>query len=1374
MNKFTLLLSFLLLSAYLYGQVDITLQDLSPMPVGKAAISSATNGTDIYICNGYNSTDLNTTSVEKYNIATDTWSTFTDATLPKRYGCSEIYGDNLYIFDGINSTSINNKVEIVNLTTGTISYGADNPLPTRSSGSCLLGNKIYVFGGSFFDGTYSNKLYEYNIDTNSWTSLADMPEAKETRGKIVNNTLYVIGGYNGNASYRIDKYDFSTNTWSFEAYLPAKISAHATTVIDDKIWVVGDYTNLTFLGYYNTSTKNFITLNNNMVGRRHSVAENINGKLYIVGGTQDSSATGIINSVQVYDSTTITDVPQAERDALSAIYNATNGDNWTNNANWKTTVPVIDWHGITVSTINGQNHVTEIDLSQNNLDGNLPADIGLLTELIYIDLHYNQKLTGNIPPEIGNLIKLKYLSLWDDDFTGTIPSEIGNCTELTTLSFEDNRLTGNIPSSFANLTAMRSFWVNGNNLSGEIPDIFSGWNDLVFFSIGNANHTQNVYNNFTGTLDLSNNSNLRICWIDNTDVYTLYMNNGNNTNVSDYYFNAQNTPNLTCVFVDDPTYSKTNWTRIDATATFIQTQAECDALYTYIPDDNFEQALIDLGYDNVLDDYVPTSHISGITELNVDGAGKLIENKISDMTGIEDFVSLTKLTCWNNPLSSIDLTNNTNLVFLAVGYGLTSLDVSQNTNLETLYCPVNNLSTLDLSNNTKLRTLSCDSNLLDNLDLSNNPSIQYLNVGNNNLTSLNVDNLSQLVFLSCSNNQISNLNISNNMSLNSFYFDNNLITEMDLSQHNLIDRLICSGNNLTYLNVQNGNNTNFTIFEASNNPELICIFVDDANYSNSNWTNKDLTASFIQTQSECDALYTYTYIPDDNFEQALIDLGYDHVLDDYVLTPVIKGITSLSLNNKGINDLTGIEDFTALTFLDCRTNNLNSLDITNNIHLTSLICAYNNLTEIDLSNNLKLQSLLCGPNNLAILDVSNNLALTTLWCDRNELTSLDISKNTELTSFICNDNQLENIDVSNNLKLYYLQCGNNPTTSLDLSNNSELVTLHCSNSHLSSLDISKNTNLKSLTCSENLLTELNLQTNTLLTQLSCDNNQLTSLDLTNNTLVNNINIYGNLFHACALNDLFNSLPQKTSDNKGQLSIKNGDISNVGAETCNTDLAIAKNWEVYDINNDWNNKITFSGDGTGCTGDYYLTPENNYLEVTNLEVTNHQVAEENTATFNLLTNTDWTATTDVDWLTLSFTNLTNKSSNTTIISGSGNAAITATAEVNLTEVDRTAEILIEGVNVNSKTIIIKQSATVLGIDDIKTDVIVLYPNPVTNVLNIECSTKVENYDIYNYNGKRVLSGELKNNNIEVNHLSSGIYLIRLISNEGVFETKFIKQ
>jgi len=100
-----------------------------------------------------------------------------------------------------------------------------------------------------------------------------------------------------------------------------------------------------------------------------------------------------------------------------------------------------------------------------------------------------------------------------------------------------------------------------------------------------------------------------------------------------------------------------------------------------------------------------------------------------------------------------------------------------------------------------------------------------------------------------------------------------------------------------------------------------------------------------------------TYVPDDNFEQALIDLGYDDTLDDYVLTANISGVEDLNVMEKEISDLTGIEDFTALTHLQCRVNQLTSLDVSNNTALTQLWCGSNELTSLDVSSNTALTGL---------------------------------------------------------------------------------------------------------------------------------------------------------------------------------------------------------------------------------------------------------------------------------------------------------------------------------------------------------------------------------------------------------------------------------
>ena len=85
---------------------------------------------------------------------------------------------------------------------------------------------------------------------------------------------------------------------------------------------------------------------------------------------------------------------------------------------------------------------------------------------------------------------------------------------------------------------------------------------------------------------------------------------------------------------------------------------------TYVPDDTFEQRLINLGYDSVLDDYITTSSIDTVTRLFIDWSNACGIPPISDLTGIEDFVALELFECPYNQIANLDLSNNTSLKYL--------------------------------------------------------------------------------------------------------------------------------------------------------------------------------------------------------------------------------------------------------------------------------------------------------------------------------------------------------------------------------------------------------------------------------------------------------------------------------------------------------------------------------------------------------------------------------------------------------------------------------------------------------------------------------------------------------------------------------------
>ena len=137
----------------------------------------------------------------------------------------------------------------------------------------------------------------------------------------------------------------------------------------------------------------------------------------------------------------------------------------------------------------------------------------------------------------------------------------------------------------------------------------------------------------------------------------------------------------------------------------------------------------------------------------------------------------------------------------------------------------------------------------------------------------------------------------------------------------------------------------------------------------------------------------FTYVPDDNFEAYLEANGMGNGIanDDSVNTANINSVTGLYIAFQSISDLTGIEDFTALLVLDCKNNQISTLDFSNNLALTTLYCNGNNITSIDVSNNTNLTTLYCYVNQITTLDVSNNTNLTDLRCSYNALTTLNVS-----------------------------------------------------------------------------------------------------------------------------------------------------------------------------------------------------------------------------------------------------------------------------------------------------------------------------------------------------------------------------------------------
>ncbi|WP_298545840.1 hypothetical protein [uncultured Aquimarina sp.] len=230
-------------------------------------------------------------------------------------------------------------------------------------------------------------------------------------------------------------------------------------------------------------------------------------------------------------------VSAAERQALVDLYNATNGDNWTNtiavNQPWLVNDPnssVCDWYGIVV----GDGKVTQINLPVNNLSGSIPSSINKLTGLRAIYLGSNDfsgstlpvemgqltelrsirinnckfegdfpvqltglteliilraeknNFTGPLPPEIGQLKKLQVLDLHQNQLSGEIPTEIGEMINLTYLRLFSNQLTGQLPSSLGDLINLGTLTLGGNPFASTLPKELGQLKKLAFLSLNNC------------------------------------------------------------------------------------------------------------------------------------------------------------------------------------------------------------------------------------------------------------------------------------------------------------------------------------------------------------------------------------------------------------------------------------------------------------------------------------------------------------------------------------------------------------------------------------------------------------------------------------------------------------------------------------------------------------------------------------------------------------------------------------------------------------------------------------------------------------------------------------------------------------------------
>ena len=494
-----------------------------------------------------------------------------------------------------------------------------------------------------------------------------------------------------------------------------------------------------------------------------------------------------------------------------------------------------------------------------------------------------------------------------------------------------------------------------------------------------------------------------------------------------------------------------------------------------------------------------------MTKVNVTGCTALkslscYQNPVfTTFSGLADCMALQNLMCYDCALTSLDEVQSLpNLALLScMNNRLTSLTLTNKNSLTDVYCYNNpQLTTLTVaynpalvnfnsSNCTALTTLTAYYNDLTTFIITGCSALQELRCYNNaNLQSITgLSSCTALTYVDCEDCAINTLSgIQNASNIATIYARNNQLTTLTVSGKSKLKTLRVSGNTgLASLYCYNNALTSLNVSGCTALANLYC------------YENPSL--STITGLADCTNL-SIVYAYSCNF-------------------------TSLSLANR-----------TNLATLDCSSNKLTSLNLTGCTALSYLVCSDNtNLTAITgLADCKAITSLNCNSCAITNLNPVNTMTgITLLSATNNKLTSLVVT----------NKSNLKTLLVQNNPTLTSLQCYYNNLTNLNVSGCTALSDLRCyNNDNLTYIGgLGSCSELTYFDCEDCAINTLNgIQNKTNLQTLLARNNNLTQLDVTGCTALTKINCYKNQITGSNMTTLVNSLPQRTASNPGIMNV----------------------------------------------------------------------------------------------------------------------------------------------------------------------------------------------------------------------------------------------
>lgn len=754
----------------------------------------------------------------------------------------------------------------------------------------------------------------------------------------------------------------------------------------------------------------------------------------------------------------------------------------------------------------------------------------------------------------------------------------------------------------------------------------------------------------------------------------------------------------------------------------------------FVPDDAFEQFLIGKGYDNVLDDSVLVSNINTIKSLEI------FANNIQSLKGIEKFAALEDFRCTNNNITTFEIGNGElpNLKTLVLNNNrLNSLQIANPSQITSLSINRNLFSTIDLSNFTALTYLDVSNNLLKALSLQQNTVLTSINVSSNALeNTFSVETLTSLKNVNCASNKLTAVKIPVNVETlncagnNISVFVNDifggtgepLLKDLNISSNQLETLIVGVGitKNLTTLNASNnklltcsideGLYNKINLFEFRNNALLYC-FATPNTFMLKNLISLDKILSDLgaSVSTNCER----TYMPDDAFEQFMLDAGIDldGKLNDYVFNIDLEQFTTLDIPKNKIKDLTGVKGMINLK----------------NIYFNS----DTTLKSIDVSGMKNLEVISINTTKLESLNVDSVSKLKSLYCYDCKLSTFSLNGVDSITFVDLAVNNLKSIEIPKLIKLNTLKLKNNKLESLDLSNLGSNTTVTCN----------ENPNLFCITVADSLAAAANFANSIWLKDQQASFGTQCKPEVY--IEIKDSNFEKALIAANYDNELDGRIRLKNAEKIYVLDLSNLDITDVSG------IEYFSNLIYLYLSNNKISTINLNGKymvkGPGIEEDLYIPA--GLFNLNTLNLSN-----------NLIENLDLTGLNNLNSGSLNVTN---------------NSKLSCIAVDDEDLANSNANWLKDPSATYSKNCVV---LSVDASNNAYNNSVKVYPNPANDYAVISLEDAISGtVSIFNLNGnvvqKEIING--KSITISTTNLASGVYVVNIISNKGLIVKKLVK-